>query len=822
VKRRTWIPALALAALVALLWIRGREPPDDEARAPGGPRPPVAFRGRVVAQGAPLPGARVRLYEDLPGGFVAEGSAGADGAFELSWTPTLAVDPRLVFVAAWDEASRFAPAVAPAGSTVLELLPPAEVRGRVVGADGAPVAKARIAAVVRHSFEEAALAESDAQGRFALPLRAPPGAPLDLLVRAGGMAARVDSRFRAGEPLTLHVAPGRPVRLHVVDPWRRPVARARARLAVPWALAAAAPAAEAGPDGVVQLDHASDGATAVVDVEADGHLEAEALAAPGLATEVILWPAREVRLIAWDAWNQRAVEGLAIDADPVPGDGEEWWGQSPGSVGRSFPLRPDAGAGTYLALVPRGKVRLHLVATDYGDESIDLLAGADAATVRLQPPHARGKPAFLRLRAPAGTPEFDLVVADEEGEFLRSVTLRGGSAEVVVPPGVRLQIGSAMAVDGLFLPRHGADRLAPGERRLVRLGTRPAHRLRITTDPAIDGQATLVDTELRGYFPGAEAPVRDGKAELWVRPFRKLHLLVRTPPGFFPHEAELETGAEDTDLELRLLTAARLRCRIEDGNGNPVAFARFALYEPGAGGRMQLDAAPRAVEADAEGVVRFDALRAGKAATEVRADLFRTARGIVTLPSDGMVDGGRLVLEPAGALAGRVVDPGGAPLPGVHVRVLSPRIARLPMPGGGERELYDLAESSVGDGLTDEAGAFSVRDRSPGPPLVGLYPPGASGLAAMAFPPAEEHALARASYVELDLPGSAAGVYLLLGRDKAVLVKTDPPMSLRPLPLILPAGRRSLFVRLRDRRWGAREIDLAPGETVRLELEWQR
>ena len=69
--------------------------------------------------------------------------------------------------------------------------------------------------------------------------------------------------------------------------------------------------------------------------------------------------------------------------------------------------------------------------------------------------------------------------------------------------------------------------------------------------------------------------------------------------------------------------------------------------------------------------------------------------------------------------------------------------------------------------------------------------------------------------------GSIAGVYQLLPGGRAVLVAVDPPMSLRPLPLELPAGRVSLFVRLRNRRWAARELDLRHGEKVRLSPKWR-
>jgi hypothetical protein len=186
-----------------------------------------------------------------------------------------------------------------------------------------------------------------------------------------------------------------------------------------------------------------------------------------------------------------------------------------------------------------------------------------------------------------------------------------------------------------------------------------------------------------------------------------------------------------------------------------------------------------------------------------------------------VTDGGTVVLEPRRVLSGTVVDAHGAPVAGVQVRVLPPRIAWLPMPGGGARELCDLTESSYGDGVTDGKGAFSVPDRSPKPPLIAFYPAVATGLAPMAFEPTDRFTLARAAYVELELPSSPEGVYLLVG-GKALLVKADTPLSLRPLPLLLPAGPSSLFAKLRDGRWGAKEIDLKPGSTTRLKLDWRR
>jgi hypothetical protein len=173
---------------------------------------------------------------------------------------------------------------------------------------------------------------------------------------------------------------------------------------------------------------------------------------------------------------------------------------------------------------------------------------------------------------------------------------------------------------------------------------------------------------------------------------------------------------------------------------------------------------------------------------------------------------------------GRVLGPGGAPQAGVHVRVIAPYIAPLPMPGGGERALYDLTETALGDAVTDRAGRFRVEDRAPAAPLLGVHPAESdlADVAVTAEEAAEGVALAARAHIELEAPGAVQGVYLLLPPANAVLIGTDPAMSMRPLPVAVAPGRRAIFIRLRDGRWAAFEIDLEPGSVQRVSPDYQR
>jgi hypothetical protein len=316
--------------------------------------------------------------------------------------------------------------------------------------------------------------------------------------------------------------------------------------------------------------------------------------------------------------------------------------------------------------------------------------------------------------------------------------------------------------------------------------------------------------------PVQKRPLDKGVARFWVRPLRLVRVHVRPRGNWFGREAEILVEQEDLARAIELDPSAGATGAVRDRLGHPIPFAEARVWEPDGQGRVDLRRSPRPFQSDAAGILDLEGLREGNAALEVRAPAFRTLRlSAIALETGKVLAMEGLELAPATPVKGRVVDPEGRPVEGAWVQVLEPEVARV---SAGEVELdaYHL-EGGAGDEVATGAdGRFEVSDGAARAPLIVVKPSGRPDLAAMAFEPMPgegEYRLPGAAYVALDVPGSVEGVFLVLPHGRAVRIKDDPALSMRPLPVLVPAGRSDLLVLLRSGKWAAPTIDLAPGQT---------
>ena len=481
---------------------------------------------------------------------------------------------------------------------------------------------------------------------------------------------------------------------------------------------------------------------------------------------------------------------------------------------REFKPRATATGGAYEVALPACPVSLRLAAPRFADAALEMDGDADSRNVWMRPlPSAIG--GSLTLQGPA---ELPVLVADATGRWFRVVA---GNATVEVPTDTLIQIASFGARAGLWFPKLDTPPMRRGEKRTVKLHTLPAVRLGVDVTPARDGTLAITPASYKEMKRPLRVPLVDGKAEVWVRPGRQVQVDVHATGNFFPVSFEITADREDFRWPVRLRASAGLRYRLRDAAGNPVPFARGRVWEPGRSGRLDLRRKPKVTFADAGGVVEFTGLRGGEAAFEIVARGFRTKLfSSLRLTEGTMLDADALVLEPAGHFEGRITDYAGKPVVGAWVRVLEPAVVRLPMPGGGERDVYDLVHHDTGTGATGTDGTFRVFDAAARAPLLACFPTARPDLTRVAFPPGDATQLTGLARISLDAPSSISGVYQLLDGGQAVLIAIDPPMSLRPLPITVPAGKVNLFVRLRNRRWAAATVNLKRGEHLRLSPDW--
>jgi hypothetical protein len=813
-QRSRWPEATVVLGLVVLAyvvitgqWGGGGSPEDVIDREP----PPTRdFAGVVQGDGKPLAGIRLELFESADG-LVGKAVSGDDGAYTIRWTPRTGLNARSLTLVGVDPKKRFVRTAAPVGAEIFEMLPGVDARGIVIGPGGEPQPNALVSVAVHaHPFGGA---KTDADGRFVVP-GLPNGAPLEIFARGAGLCPTVYRGFRVGEFCVIQAEAGKRVALTVRDPSGRAVPEARVRASVQAPFAAEAPGASPGADGVWRVVAASH-ATGLVEVRAPGYIPLFVNAPTFGAAEAVLWPDHEVVLRVWDGWENRGVLGIEAEVTLAEGnDNAAWNGADAKLSWREFPLLYGASRGLYTIRLPRCPVTLSLSASGYADSTFDLSGDATEKLVRM-PPLQKRKVAHLKIRAPRLTEPHWMVVADEEERWYSAFMIRDGEGRVRVPARRPLELASACAEGGLWLPRIKVEAIAPNKTRVIDdPALAPAAQLLVTLDPPTPCDLTLVDKT----FGKAVPPIRIRNAitaRFWVRPKREVSVTIEPKGNFREHTGEFEVEPPRREWTAFLRAAAGFSMRVRDEGGRPVAFADVAVWEALRAGRANLRGPPRRYRTDATGAVTVVGLRDGPTPVEVSAAGFMSLRPKPLEFVEGKVlDRGTLKMLRARLLRGRVSDPDGKPLAGVLVRTIGRGLRRLELPGGGARDLYDLTGQEEADATSDEKGRFVVRDRAPRLPLVVFEHPDYATTVADPEQGELDVRMGRAAQLSMSLPSGSPveGVYLLLSRTRAVRVHTLGGLSLNPLPLTLPAGRAELFVRLRNRRWAAPIIELRPGE----------
>ena len=806
-KRFHWFVVIGLA-ITAAAFITRWGPPEwaDPSYESLAPRQSRAFSGSVGQDGAARAGVTVRLFEDVPGGAVFETTTDEKGIFTVDWTPTATTERRRLFLAAVLPGAPEAAVITRArsrGMNHILLTDPVAWTGTVCGADGTEVEGARLFAGVTHS------------GAVAQNGRVPRGARVTALALAPGHAPRW-ARFFGGDALRVHVKPGQDVTLRVVSPDGQPVLGAVARLAGPRDVVARLPTAASDESGRVVLPFASDGDRVLVHVEAPGFLPVRAPAWPGLAARVILWPSRTIEVIVRDPWSRRSIDAATFGVLIEPKQGD-WHGRTIGSVERPPPARPGKKAGVFEVAIPDTLTRLTVSADGYPSETVAVKRRSKRVSVGLVPPRRRDRPGHLKLLVPGHRGRLPLALTADDGEWGRGVTIVDGKASVEVKPDIKLKVASIRAVDGRWLPNHGIDPVGRGKERTVQLALQPAAVLDLSTDPPCEGTVSLIDVAYARAAQPEKKELDGGRALFAVRPHRTVRIRIRPRHTYFEETFELEVGAEVTKHRVPMRKAAALQLTVRDDAGGAVPYAAARLWEPGRGGQLVLRATPLEVRADANGRILVHGLRSGEAAIEVSAYGLRSFRsGVIRLLPETTTKLSTRTMEPAPLLRGIVRDLTGKPWPGIRLKVLAPLIYRLRLPRGGERVLYDLASASLPTASTDANGRFAVPDPAHREGLIAVLADGRSDIAPTVFAPASALNLRAGARVEVDVSGAVAGVYWLLpGGRRAVLVQTDPPLGVRPLPVALPAGEHMLYLKMRNGKWATQTVRCTPGATTR-------
>ncbi|MCZ6572078.1 MAG: hypothetical protein ACE10D_01780 [Planctomycetota bacterium] len=809
-----WIALVAAAGLIVWILLSFLGPDSTGPRLP--PIPPTV---RVVTGTVGVADARLRLYEDVDDGFAHEPgvSSGTAGAFTLEWSPRLSDRREHLYLIV--EAEGFARTVVAAHADPVHarLEPGVAVAGHVLDFEGAEVPDVPLRIAMAHDPALAREVRTDRLGRFSVP-GFPRGAPLEILILQPGALQYVEARFHAGDSITLRVHRAEPVTVQLYDPTGRPIAGARVALPGPPSLEDHLPAAYTDANGVAQLRDVSRGGPVRLQLKADGYLSAQISAVPNLISRETLWPARTLELQVWDAERGGGVANLEHEVELVE-DLEAWHRSSSGGIQHRFPLRFSTTPGRYLLDLPAAPVELALEAPGYRYRRVRVRAKTTRTSAPLVP-RGSAPTAMLRLRprpgeepAPIAMP---MVIVDEDTGWHRVVDLVPGGVDVQVPPGRDLFLASVGAQDGFWTPKRAVRSPAAGELLEVVVGLRAARYIHVTARRPLNGELLLKDTKQGALELPLRAELRGGRAVLWGRPGRELLLEVRYEGNFFVERVQVTPGHGDVRLDLPVTAGAGVNVVVADSAGNPIPFAEVRLWPPAADGVYSLHHRPQVEFSDADGIAAFLRLQPGQAAVEVRADGFgRESEAQVRL-KQGETTHTPLELGSALVWWGRIMDPDGKRLAGVWIQALGPAAQPLRMPNGQQWDMYNPEDGAPVQAVTDKTGEFAVLDETDGKALLVVDAPEGDEFGPAAVVPAgREIRLAPAAGLVLQgVRGRVTGVFWLLPGKRALLLYRDRGMTFRPVSLLLPAGRQSLYVRMRDGRTAVFEVDLVAGETL--------
>lgn len=207
------------------------------------------------------------------------------------------------------------------------------------------------------------------------------------------------------------------------------------------------------------------------------------------------------------------------------------------------------------------------------------------------------------------------------------------------------------------------------------------------------------------------APAADGTFEIRALPVEHDYSLVFSHPRLAT--VRLEVGAlapgEDRFLELMAREGGHLSGRVTDGSGRPVEGAEVSANLPARFFGLDLSSV-REGASDADGRFRLEHVPEGKILVRAEGDGFLPSDTAEVEVDDGGEHAGiELVLDPGGAIEGRVRWPDGEPAPNVPVRLLFD-----PAFMGGPEALGSLRGAS-GSATTDESGLFRISGLGRGP-----------------------------------------------------------------------------------------------------------